>query len=37
LSFELETPSNEQRYRLLGGKDLKPEDMATKITQLEDR
>ena len=37
LSDELESPSNESRYRLLGGKDLTPEEMHTKITQLEDR
>ena len=37
LSYELESPSNESRYRLLGGKDLTPEDMHKKINQLEDR
>jgi hypothetical protein len=37
LSYELESPSNESRYRLLAGKDLKPEEMHVKITQLEDR
>ena len=37
VSYELESPSNESRYRLLGGKDLTPEQMHSKITQLEDR
>jgi chromosome segregation ATPase len=37
LSYELESPSNESRYRLLAGKDLTPEEMHVKITQLEDR
>ena len=37
LSFELETPTNMSRCRLLGGKDLSPEEMAAKIVHLEDR
>jgi len=37
LSYELESPSNESRYRLLQGKDLSIEEMQKKITHLEDR
>lgn len=37
LSYELETPSNLSRYRLLGGKDLSMPEMQAKIAQLEDR
>jgi len=37
LSYELETPSNLARYRLLKGKDLSMSDMQAKVAQLEDR
>ena len=37
LSYELESPSNLSRYRLLGGKDLSMPEMQAKIAQLEDR
>ncbi|EKX37608.1 hypothetical protein GUITHDRAFT_160100 [Guillardia theta CCMP2712] len=37
LSYELESPSNESRYRLLQGKDLSIDEMQKKITHLEDR
>uniref|UniRef100_A0A6U2FXG2 Cilia- and flagella-associated protein 58 central coiled coil domain-containing protein n=1 Tax=Hemiselmis andersenii TaxID=464988 RepID=A0A6U2FXG2_HEMAN len=37
LSYELETPSNLARYRLLKGKDLSMPEMLAKVAQLEDR
>jgi len=37
LSFELESPSNTARWRILPGRDLEPEELALKVAELEER
>ena len=37
LSHDLETPTNKKRWRALEGKDLEPDELATKVRELDER
>jgi len=37
LSHDLETPANKKRWRALEGKDLEPDELATKVRELDER